>query len=262
QPKHRVEHAAMIARWSATTPYQERLEIRPLIVGHQSANHGRSPQRAALNQFAIPASIDLSTRPNRGIQRDWAGYEGQLQITLPLRTRGHWYSTQRRYFGTGLKWLLRLGFLSRHRCLDGKNLLRPLDLRAVCSQFVLMAVETLGEARDLGWRVIGRCAQGNRAGMKSIRECGYRAELDMDTLVWTWDGRSRWLGSRNACAAHAAVRARCPSYFSRRATWIDSSPVCQTVASWGRQNNAATQGPSVAMCLGVGDAFVEWPGVQ
>ena len=65
QPKHRVEHAAMIARWSATTPYQERLEIRPLIVGHQSANHGRSPQRAALNQFAIPASIDLSTRPNR-----------------------------------------------------------------------------------------------------------------------------------------------------------------------------------------------------
>ena len=63
QPKHRVEHAAMIARWSATTPYQERLEIRPLIVGHQSANHGRSPQRAALNQFAIPASIDLSTRP-------------------------------------------------------------------------------------------------------------------------------------------------------------------------------------------------------
>src|SRR5216110_2588273 len=64
QPKHRVEHAAMIARWSATTPYQERLEIRPLIVGHQSANHGRSPQRAALNQFAIPASIDLSTRPN------------------------------------------------------------------------------------------------------------------------------------------------------------------------------------------------------
>src|SRR5438046_1036131 len=66
QPKHRVEHAAMIARWSATTPYQERLEIRPLIVGHQSANHGRSPQRAALNQFAIPASIDLSTRPRRG----------------------------------------------------------------------------------------------------------------------------------------------------------------------------------------------------
>src|SRR5213595_3806752 len=65
QPKHRVEHAAMIARWSATTPYQERLEIRPLIVGHQSANHGRSPQRAALNQFAIPASIDLSTRPSQ-----------------------------------------------------------------------------------------------------------------------------------------------------------------------------------------------------
>ena len=63
QPKHGVEDATMIARWSATTSYQERLEIRPLIVGHESANHCRSPQRAALNQFAILASIDLSTRP-------------------------------------------------------------------------------------------------------------------------------------------------------------------------------------------------------
>jgi hypothetical protein len=57
QPKHRVEDATMVARWSATTPYQERLEIRPLIVGHESANHRRSPQRAALNQSVIHASI-------------------------------------------------------------------------------------------------------------------------------------------------------------------------------------------------------------
>ncbi|MFZ0458339.1 MAG: hypothetical protein WAM17_07840, partial [Rhodoplanes sp.] len=42
----------------------ERFEIRPLIVGHPSANQGRSPQRAALNQFAIPASMSLSTRPS------------------------------------------------------------------------------------------------------------------------------------------------------------------------------------------------------
>jgi hypothetical protein len=65
QPKHRVEHAAMIAwRPAAAAMDQERFEVRPLIVGHQSANQGCPPQRAALNQFAILASIALSTRPN------------------------------------------------------------------------------------------------------------------------------------------------------------------------------------------------------
>ena len=48
-----------------------------------------------------------------------------------------------------------------------------------------MAVETLGEAWQLGWRLTARCAFGPRDGMKSIRECDHRAELDMKTLVWT-----------------------------------------------------------------------------
>ncbi len=65
QPKHRIEHAAMIAwRPAAAAMDQERFEVRPLIVGHQSANQGCPPQRAALNQFAILASIGLSTRPS------------------------------------------------------------------------------------------------------------------------------------------------------------------------------------------------------
>ena len=65
QPKHRVEHAAMIAwRPAAAAMDQERFEVRPLIVGHQSANQGCPPQRAALNQLAILASIGLSTRPS------------------------------------------------------------------------------------------------------------------------------------------------------------------------------------------------------
>ena len=68
QPKHRVEHAAMVAwRSAATAMDQERFETRPLIVGHQSANQGCPPQRAALNQFAILASIGLSTRPSAAI---------------------------------------------------------------------------------------------------------------------------------------------------------------------------------------------------
>jgi hypothetical protein len=64
QPKHRVQHQAMVPWWATTTTDQERFEIRPLFVGHQSANQGRSPQRAALNQFTILASIGLSTKPS------------------------------------------------------------------------------------------------------------------------------------------------------------------------------------------------------
>src|SRR3954464_11979146 len=48
-----------------------------------------------------------------------------------------------------------------------------------------VSIETLGEAWRLGWRLTARCAFGNRDGMKSIRQCIYRAELDMQTLVWT-----------------------------------------------------------------------------
>jgi hypothetical protein len=54
----------MVARRTASATDQKRFEIRPLIIGQQSANQGCPPQRAALNQFSIPASIDLSTRPS------------------------------------------------------------------------------------------------------------------------------------------------------------------------------------------------------
>jgi hypothetical protein len=48
-----------------------------------------------------------------------------------------------------------------------------------------MAIETLGEAWEHGWRITARCAYGKREGMKSIRECLCRVELDLPTLVWT-----------------------------------------------------------------------------
>jgi hypothetical protein len=50
-----------------------------------------------------------------------------------------------------------------------------------------MAVETIGEAYSLGWRVTARCKHGrpDDAGPKSSRECSHRRELDMETLVWT-----------------------------------------------------------------------------
>jgi hypothetical protein len=54
QPKRRVHHTAMVARRTASATDQKRFEIRPLIIGQQSANQGCPPQRAALNQFSIP----------------------------------------------------------------------------------------------------------------------------------------------------------------------------------------------------------------
>ena len=64
-----------------------------------------------------------------------------------------------------------------------------------------MAVETLGEAWRLGWKLTARCAFGNRDGMKSIRQCIYRSELDMKTLVWT-RGPNFPLSRHRFCRSH------------------------------------------------------------
>jgi hypothetical protein len=85
-----------------------------------------------------------------------------------------------------------------------------LDSGCECSQFVLLAVETMGEAFALGWRVTVRCSHSREDGAhsKSSRECTYRKELDMETLVCTrgrafplsrLESRLRcpWCGGRN-----------------------------------------------------------------
>jgi hypothetical protein len=51
-----------------------------------------------------------------------------------------------------------------------------------------MTVETLGEAYKAGWRAMARCAGRGRVdgpSSKSSRECTYRGELDVESLVWT-----------------------------------------------------------------------------
>ena len=65
-------------------------------------------------------------------------------------------------------------------------------------------IETLGDAYALGWRVRARCSHGRAddARRKSSRECGYRKELDLETLVWT-RGRAFPLSRLD-------VRLRCP----------------------------------------------------
>lgn len=84
QPKRRVHHTAMVARRTASATDQKRFEIRPLIIGQQSANQGCPPQRAALNQFSIPASIDLSTRPRPNKSGPWPLTERSLKSNSDL----------------------------------------------------------------------------------------------------------------------------------------------------------------------------------
>jgi len=50
-----------------------------------------------------------------------------------------------------------------------------------------MLVETIGDAFGLGWRVTVRCSYGREDSPRSqsSRECNYRKDLDMETLVWT-----------------------------------------------------------------------------
>ena len=91
-----------------------------------------------------------------------------------------------------------------------------LDGRVICSLNVLMSVETLGEAWQLGWRVVACCDWGKRDGMKSIRECVYRGELNLTTLVWT-----RGL---NFPLSNLATRLKSPRCGSRRVRLVYSVP--------------------------------------
>ena len=69
-----------------------------------------------------------------------------------------------------------------------------------------MPVETSGEACSQGWRVTVRCADGctESPRSQSSRECSYRRELDMETLVWTRGRAFRCRGWRAGYAARAA----------------------------------------------------------
>lgn len=77
-------------------------------------------------------------------------------------------------------------------------------------------IETLGEALDASWRGHMRCAWGTREGMKSIRECRFGAELDMQTLVCT--------RGRAFPIARLAERLRCPRCGSRKIAVVFDPP--------------------------------------
>ncbi len=68
----------------------------------------------------------------------------------------------------------------------------------------------MGEALSQGWRVIARCVRGREDGStsRSSRECVYRRELDLETLVCT-RGRAFPLSRLES-------RLRCPRCGNRR----------------------------------------------
>ncbi|WP_185982966.1 hypothetical protein [Aureimonas mangrovi] len=69
-------------------------------------------------------------------------------------------------------------------------------------------IETLGEAWSAGWRLKVACAWGTRDGLKSVRECGRRHDVDLETLIWT--------RGRDFPLSLLQERLRCPTCGSRR----------------------------------------------
>jgi hypothetical protein len=79
-----------------------------------------------------------------------------------------------------------------------------------------MHVETLGIARSLGWKVHMRCTHGPRDGMKRVRECVFRKQLDIDTLVCT--------RGPNFPLSRLDSHLMCPACGSRRVTVVFEPP--------------------------------------
>lgn len=71
-----------------------------------------------------------------------------------------------------------------------------------------MSIETIGEAWNLSWTIRIRCLDDGMRGLKHKRECGYRTDLDMETLVCT--------RGRDFPLALLAERLRCPRCGCRR----------------------------------------------
>ena len=87
--------------------------------------------------------------------------------------------------------------------------------RPTCSHFVLMQVETLGEALAAGWRVHARCLGGTLEYTRSAAKCRRQAELNLETLAWTRGRNMRCPGCGSGLCVRGAVIAASISYSSR-----------------------------------------------
>jgi hypothetical protein len=92
-----------------------------------------------------------------------------------------------------------------------------------CSFSVLLSVipidvpvETLKGALSAGWRVHARCIGGTVDNGRSVAKCHDRAELCLETLVWT--------RGRNMPVAALADRMMCPRCRNRKVSIIFEPP--------------------------------------
>lgn len=79
------------------------------------------------------------------------------------------------------------GYLSSNHCALFPQVRRILTIAPYVLILFFMAVNTLGEAWKLGWRVKARCywtASGRKSRPQYVW-CDTTVELDMPTLVWT-----------------------------------------------------------------------------
>ena len=92
-----------------------------------------------------------------------------------------------------------------------------LDSGSRCSLYVLMPIETLKDALSAGWRVHARCIDGKVDNTRSTAKCHYRAELDLETLVWTRGPHMSLAGLND--------RMMCPRCGNRRVNLIFEPPM-------------------------------------
>ena len=92
----------------------------------------------------------------------------------------------------------------------------PLESRARASPYVLMQVESLGEALAAGWRVHARCLGGAVEYTRSAAKCHHQAELSLETLAWT--------RGRNMPLSRLRERMMCPRCGNRRVNLIFEPP--------------------------------------
>jgi hypothetical protein len=108
--------------------------------------------------------------------------------------------------------------ISAERAVTGITLLTRLrlDSASKCSPYVLMQVETLGDALAAGWRVHARCLGSAVDNTRSTAKCHNQAELDLGTLIWT--------RGRNMPLAGLRERMMCPRCGNRRVNLIFDPP--------------------------------------
>jgi hypothetical protein len=145
-----------------------------LVRPHDLAGHGIDKlltEAIARLPVHLPERNPLGRRDRR-IEGDRAGYERELEVTPPLRTRHSILQTRERQ--DSIRWPASHSFKPARKDSGTRVLVQTSRTRLVPGMFlrqIRRMVTTLGDALDAGWRLHLRCAWGRREGLKSIREC-------------------------------------------------------------------------------------------